>query len=107
MITALDDIRKEAREAHAQQKYLVAEQRYRTLLKREANVDDAINLGALLRSQGRLKEGSHFYQQWIKHFEADDRFLVNACNCWSDNNEAHLVLHYLETSTSQERSHDA
>ena len=95
MITALDDIRKEAREAHAQQKYLVAEQHYRTLLKREANVDDAINLGALLRSQGRLKEGSHFYQQWIKHFESDDRFLVNACNCWSDNNEAHLVLHYL------------
>ena len=60
MLTALDAIRKEAREAHAQQHYLIAEQHYRTLLNEEANIDDVINLGALLRSQGRLKEGSTF-----------------------------------------------
>ena len=96
MFTALDKIRREAREAHAQQHYSVAEQHYRTLLKAEASPDDVINLGALLRSQGRLKEGSHFYRQWINHFGSDERILLNACNCWNENNEAHLVLQFLE-----------
>ena len=89
--TALDAIRKKAREAHAQEQYLIAEQHYRTLLKQEAILDDVINLGALLRSQGRLKEGSVFYQQWINHFGPDERLLVNACNCWNDHNDAQLV----------------
>ena len=60
MLTALDAIRKEAREAHALQQYSVAERHYRTLLDAEACLDDVINLGALLRSQGRLREGSLF-----------------------------------------------
>ena len=60
MLTALEAIRKEAREAHAKQQYLIAEQHYRILLNKEANIDDVINLGALLRSQGRIKEGSNF-----------------------------------------------
>ena len=96
MLTALDAIRKKARQAHAQEHYLIAEQHYRTLLNEEANLDDVINLGALLRSQGRLKEGSDFYQKWVKHFGPDERLLLNACNCWNDNNQAHLVLHCLE-----------
>ena len=96
VLTALDAIRKNAREAHARQQYLIAERLYRTLLNEEANVDDAINLGALLRHQGRIKEGSHFYQKWVNSFGHDERFLLNACNCWNDNNEAHLALHYLE-----------
>ena len=76
MFTALDDIRKAARKAHAQQHYLIAERHYRTLLDTEAKLDDAINLGALLRSQGRLKEGSHFYQKWINYFGPDERLLL-------------------------------
>ena len=95
MFTELDAIRKKAQEAHAQQQYLVAEQCYRTLLNEEPNVDDAINLGALLRSQGRIREGAQFYQQWIETFRHDERLLMNACNCWNDNNEAHLVLKFL------------
>ena len=95
MFTALDDIRKAARKAHAQQDYLTAERHYRTLLDKEAKLDDAINLGALLRSQGRLKEGSHFYQRWIDYFGPEERLLLNACNCWNDNNEAHLALKFL------------
>ena len=96
MLTALDDIRKKAREAHAQQHYLKAEQHYRTLLEQEPDPDDVINLGALMRSQGRLKEGSDFYKQWVSRFRINERLLLNACNCWNDNNEAQLVLDTLK-----------
>ena len=51
---------KKARDAHAKQQLLIAEQHYRTPLREEPEVDDVINLGALLRSQGRLQEGSLF-----------------------------------------------
>ena len=95
MVTELEAIRKKAREAHAQRRYLVAERHYRTLLGEEPSIDDVINLGALLRSQGRLKEGSHFYQHWIDRFEPDERLLLNACNCWNENNKAKLVLDHL------------
>ena len=90
VLTTLDAIRKKAGGSRPEQ-YLIAEQHYRTLLKQEAILDDVINLGALLRSQGRLKEGSVFYQQWINHFGPDERLLVNACNCWNDHNDAQLV----------------
>ena len=96
MPTALEDLRNKARKAHAEQQLLVAEEHYRTLLSKEANLDDAINLGALLRSQGRLKEGSKFYHQWVNFFGGDERLLLNACNCWNDNNESLSVLQYLE-----------
>ena len=56
MLTALDAIREKARKAHARQDYLIAERYYRILLDREPNLDDVINLGALLRSQGRLRK---------------------------------------------------
>ena len=55
-----------------------------------------INLGALLRSQGRLEEGSLFYKSWINRFDSDARLILNACNCWNDNNEAQIGLNYLE-----------
>ena len=96
MLTELNDIRREARVAHAQRQYLIAEEHYRTLLKEGATAEDVINLGALLRTQGRTKEGSCFYKKWINYFGTDKRLLLNACNCWNDNNEAHLVAQYLE-----------
>ena len=82
---------------------MVAEGHYRTLLGRERNIDDVINLGALLRSQGRLQEGSLFYQSWINKFERDKRLILNACNCWNDNNEAHLAIPYLEEIVKEEK----
>lgn len=96
MITKLEAIRREAREAHAQHQHLIAEQLYRTLLSENPHVDDAVNLGAILRSQGRLQEGSSFYKQWVGHFRSEENLLLNACNCWNDNNEANLVLEHLE-----------
>ena len=104
MLTALDAIRRKAQQAHAQQQYLVAESHYRTLLKAEANLEDVINLGALLRSQGRLKEGSNFYQHWVKYFGSDERLLMNACNCWNENNEASLVIEALSPQFQEGRT---
>ena len=96
MSTALDAIRKKAREAHASHELMVAEDHYRTLLRRKPNIDDVINLGALLRQQGRLKEGSIFYKSWVNQFKNDHRLILNACNCWNDNGEALLALNKLE-----------
>ena len=104
MHTALDVIRKKAHEAHASQELLAAEGHYRTLLEKEPRIDDVINLGALLRSQGRLKEGSHFYKSWINKFEDDSRLILNACNCWNDNNEAQLTADFLEKFLKKKRA---
>ena len=94
--TARDVIRKKAREAHARQQLLIAEQHYRTLLKEDPVIDDVINLGALLRSQGRLQEGSLFYQKWVSKFSKDPRLILNACNCWNESNDALISISYLE-----------
>ena len=59
MLATPEVIRKKARDAHAKQQLLIAEQHYRTLLKEDPDVED-VNLGAILRSQGRLQEGSLF-----------------------------------------------
>ena len=75
MLTALEDIRNKARKAHAEQQYLIAEQHYRTLLRKEANLDDAINLGALLRSQGRLQEASDLHK--MDKLFVEERLLLN------------------------------
>ena len=96
MSTARDVIRKKAREAHARQQLLIAEQHYRTLLKEDPVIDDVINLGALLRSQGRLQEGSLFYQKWVSKFSKDPRLILNACNCWNESNDARISISYLE-----------
>ena len=105
MSTALDVIRKKAREAHAGQELLIAERHYRTLLEKQPNIDDVINLGALLRSQGRLQESSRFYKTWITCFDKDPRLILNACNCWNDNDESQIAIQLLETYF-QEKSAD-
>ena len=93
MFTALDDIQPSP-EGPCPAGLLTAEQHYRTLLDKEAKLDDAINLGALLRSQGRLKEGSHFYQRWIDYF-GPKALTTKRMQLLDDNNEAHLSLKLL------------
>ena len=95
MLATPEVIRKKARDAHAKQQLLIAEQHYRTLLKEDPDVEDVVNLGAILRSQGRLQEGSLFYQEWVQQFNRDKRLALNACNCWNDN-EAILSVSHLE-----------
>jgi predicted O-linked N-acetylglucosamine transferase (SPINDLY family) len=47
-------------------------------------VDDAINLGALLRGQGRLKEAISHYQEWLQVFPDQLTFSLNAANCFRE-----------------------
>ena len=101
MPTSLESIRQEARDAHAAQRWLEAEQQYRTLINAEANVDDIINLGAILRSQGRYKEGATFYKQWLLKYNDNQNLLLNACNCLNDNQEAHISVNLLETALAK------
>jgi len=98
---ALDNIRQEAREAHAAQRWPVAEQQYRRLLAVDPQIDDVINLGALLRAQGRYQEGSAFYKHWLTQFGTDLRLLLNACHCWNDNGEATVSIQQLEAALRQ------
>ena len=76
----------------------MAEEQYRRLLAAEPQIDDVINLGALLRSQGRYQEGSAFYKQWLTRFGSDLRLLRNACHCWNDNGEAAVSIEQLEAA---------
>ena len=45
------------------------------LLDAEACLDDVINLSALLRSQA-IERRFSFYQEWVKHFGAEERLLL-------------------------------
>ena len=38
-------------------------------------------------------------------FGGDERLLLNACNCWNDNNESLSVLQYLEPLLRRIRLH--
>jgi len=54
------------------------------LLGGQPVVDDAINLGALLRGQGRLKEAISHYQKWLPVFPDQLTLSLNAANCFRE-----------------------
>ena len=55
----MNDIKAEAMRAHSEGRLLEAESAYRILLDKSDDPDAAINLGALLRSQRRLRKVVH------------------------------------------------
>ncbi|WP_320675975.1 tetratricopeptide repeat protein [Prochlorococcus sp. MIT 1300] len=79
------DLRQKAWLAHHQGLLGNAEELYRQLLTKgsiEAKIDcrDAINLGALLRSQGRLKEARAHYHHYLKIFPQEVSLRLNGIN---------------------------
>ena len=86
-------IRQQAQSAHTKQDYAKAERLYRYLLKTEAERDDAINLGALLRTTGRCQEAITHYKEWLDLFPNELTLRLNAINC---------ALEVNATSTSKE-----
>ncbi|TCD58125.1 O-linked N-acetylglucosamine transferase, SPINDLY family protein [Synechococcus sp. BS55D] len=92
----MDDIKTRALEAHSEGRSLEAEQSYRLLLNKSDDPDIAANLGALLRSQGRLKEAGEHYHQCLKRWPNQRNLLLNACNCWRDTGETDSALHWLQ-----------
>lgn len=76
-----ESMRQQAQTAHTTQDYVTAERLYRILLKTKAEAEDAINLGALLRSTGRLKEAIAHYKEWLINFPNNLTLKLNGINC--------------------------
>ena len=95
------DIRTKAWAAHHGGQLLEAERLYRQLLQETSqqtpsgDVRDAINLGALLRSQGRLKEASAHYHRSLERFPAEVSLVLNGVNCLRDLGEHGQALQWL------------
>lgn len=80
-MAATESVRAKAWTYHQQGLLLPAEQLYRQLLHSEPNTADAVNLGALLREQGRLLEALQHYQAWLPKFSGAPDLSLNAVNC--------------------------
>lgn len=78
--------------AHREGDLQVAETGYLGLLAKSPAVDDAINLGALLRKQGRLREAAEFYGQWLPKFRDELQLHLNAANCLHELNQQENCL---------------
>jgi protein O-GlcNAc transferase len=75
-------VRAAAWTAHAQNKLNQAEQLYRKLLETQhpSDLRDAVNLGALLRQQGRFTEAIRHYEYWLKQFPDAQPLRLNGIN---------------------------
>ena len=59
------------------------------LLEKSDDPDVAVNLGALLRSQGGFKKAAH-YHRCLERWPSQRNLILNACNCWKDTGERAL-----------------
>lgn len=94
-------LRQSAWQAHHQGDLRRAEQIYRELLALEPDEQDAINLGALLRSQGRLREASAHYRLWLARFPGNHCLRLNAVNCLRDAGDHHTCRTWLSEGLKQ------
>ena len=97
----MEDIKTKALQAHSEGRLLEAERCYRILLEQSDDPDVAVNLGALLRSQKRLQEGSTHYHRCLKRWPNQRNLILNACNCWKDTGENATALHWLRQALKQ------
>ena len=88
--------------AHSEGRLLEAESAYRILLDKSDDPDAAINLGALLRSQRRLQEGSTHYHCCLKRWPHNRSLILNAVNCWRETGENHVSLHWLQHALNEQ-----
>ena len=96
----MEDIKTKALQAHSEGRLLEAERSYRILLEQSDDPDVAVNLGALLRSQKRLKEASSHYHRCLQLWPHQRNLILNACNCWKDTGE-NTALHWLRQALKQ------
>ncbi len=80
-MAATSSVRAQAWKCHQNGAEAQAEQLYRQLLEQQAEDTDAVNLGALLRGQGRLAEAIQHYQVWLPSFSSSVNLTLNAVNC--------------------------
>jgi len=89
-------LRDAAWEAHGRGDLTTAERLYRQLLDASVDVQDAVNLGALLRSQGRIREASEHYHRWLGHFPQDLGLRLNGVNCLHEGGDHATARQWLE-----------
>ena len=73
--------------AHREGDLQQAERHYRILLEENPIVDDACNLGAIWRQQGRLGEAADLYRSWVQRFPDSPELHLNTANCLHELNE--------------------
>ena len=100
----MEDIKTKALQAHSEGRLVEAERSYRILLEQSDDPDVAVNLGALLRSQSRLHEGSSHYHRCLERWPRQRNLILNACNCWKDTGEIATALHWLQHASKQDPS---
>jgi predicted O-linked N-acetylglucosamine transferase (SPINDLY family) len=93
--------RQSAWESHHGGDLTRAECLYRQLLESEPDVQDAINLGALLRAQGRIREASDHYHRWLDRFPANLNLRLNGVNCLRDGGDHQTCRRWLEAGLQQ------
>ncbi|WP_226412902.1 tetratricopeptide repeat protein [Synechococcus sp. MU1642] len=98
----MEDIKTKALQAHSEGRLVEAEFSYRILLEQGDDPDVAVNLGALLRSQRRLREGSSHYHRCLKRMPGQRKLILNACNCWRETGESAAALHWLRHALNAE-----
>ena len=99
----MEDIKTKALQAHSEGRLVEAERSYRILLEQSNDPDVAVNLGALLRSQGRLQEASTHYHRCLERCSSQHHLILNACNCWKDTGDR-PALHWLQHASKQDPS---
>ena len=78
--------------AHREGDLHQAERHYLALLDESPTENDAINLGAIWRQQGRLREAADLYRSWLPSFPNSLHLHLNAANSLQDlNNHAECV----------------
>ena len=82
-----EERRELAWKAHREGDLQQAEGHYRALLEQGPQADDAVNLGAMLRKQGRLREAGQHYTTWLPRFPDALQLHLNAANCLHDLND--------------------
>jgi len=94
-------LRQQAVDAHRCGRLVEAEQGYRQLLAQRPTADVAANLGALMRSQGRLQEAEAHYRWALKACPGDPQLLPNACNLLRDLGQAEATVALLQAGLEQ------
>jgi len=84
-LTRANKLRSQAQAAHEAGDLDQACALYQALLTRNepvaARLSDAINLGALLRQRGWLRQAADHYRRWLPLLPQTPTFSRNACNC--------------------------
>ena len=97
----MEDIKTKALQAHSEGRLLEAERLYRILLEQSDDPDVAVNLGALLRSQKRLKEASSHYHRCLQLWPHQRSLFSMPATAGKTPEKSDSALHWLRHAIKQ------